>query len=177
MARWLRFVTSSRSARLNFMPRRNSTSTPTLAVNTTLARRTSSRAQFPTKGTARLASPITAVSRSPSPGQPLPRPPASAERRDSFPDRLRTARAIRGTSSRALWDSGTASHGARGTVQWGQQYSYMDRNTWSGAGATAGTFAAPHGVENMVYDVVPVLPAVELRRTGRLSSASPTSLQ
>ena len=40
--------------------------------------------------------------------------------------------------------------GPRGTVQWGEQYSYMDRNTWSGAGATAGTFAAPHGVENMV---------------------------
>jgi hypothetical protein len=40
--------------------------------------------------------------------------------------------------------------GPRGTVQGGEQYSYMDRNTWSGAGATAGTFAAPHGVENMV---------------------------
>ncbi len=40
--------------------------------------------------------------------------------------------------------------GPRGTVQWGEQYSYIDRNTWSGAGATAGTFAAPHGVENMV---------------------------
>jgi len=40
--------------------------------------------------------------------------------------------------------------GPRGTVQWGEQYSYMDRNTWSGAGATAGTFAAPHGVEDMV---------------------------
>jgi hypothetical protein len=40
--------------------------------------------------------------------------------------------------------------GPRGTVQWGEQYSYIDRNTWSGAGATAGTTAAPHGVENMV---------------------------
>jgi len=40
--------------------------------------------------------------------------------------------------------------GPRGTVQWGEQYSYIDRNTWSGAGATAGTFGAPHGVENMV---------------------------
>ncbi|HXQ26699.1 MAG TPA: hypothetical protein VN822_09855 [Candidatus Acidoferrales bacterium] len=40
--------------------------------------------------------------------------------------------------------------GPRGTVQWGPQYSYVVRNTWSGAGATTGTIAAPHGVENMV---------------------------
>jgi hypothetical protein len=40
--------------------------------------------------------------------------------------------------------------GPRGTVQWGEQYSYIDRNTWSGAGATTGTTDAPHGVENMV---------------------------
>lgn len=39
--------------------------------------------------------------------------------------------------------------GSKGTVQWGPQYSYIVRNTWSGAGATAGTLAAPHGVENM----------------------------
>jgi hypothetical protein len=39
--------------------------------------------------------------------------------------------------------------GSKGTVQWGPQYSYIVRNTWSGAGATAGSLAAPHGVENM----------------------------
>ncbi|MFZ0979330.1 MAG: OmpH family outer membrane protein [Candidatus Acidiferrales bacterium] len=40
--------------------------------------------------------------------------------------------------------------GPRVTVQWGPQYSYMVRNTWSGEGATAGTSAAPHGIDNMV---------------------------
>ena len=40
--------------------------------------------------------------------------------------------------------------GPHGTVQFGPQYSYMDRNTWSGAGATAGTLAGPHSTENMV---------------------------
>jgi hypothetical protein len=40
--------------------------------------------------------------------------------------------------------------GPKGTVQWGPQYSYIVRNTWSGEGATPGTTAAPHGVENMV---------------------------
>ena len=40
--------------------------------------------------------------------------------------------------------------GPKGTVQWGPQYSYIVRNTWSGAGATTGTSAAPHGIDNMV---------------------------
>jgi hypothetical protein len=40
--------------------------------------------------------------------------------------------------------------GPRGTVQFGPQYSYMDRNTWSGAGATTGSIVAPHAVDNMV---------------------------
>ncbi len=40
--------------------------------------------------------------------------------------------------------------GPRGTVQFGPQYSYINRNTWSGAGATAGTLAGPHSTENMV---------------------------
>jgi len=39
--------------------------------------------------------------------------------------------------------------GPRGTVQFGPQYSYIDRNTWSGATATTGTIA-PHAVDNMV---------------------------
>lgn len=40
--------------------------------------------------------------------------------------------------------------GPRGTVQFGPQYSYMDRNTWSGVGATTGSVVAPHAVDNMV---------------------------
>jgi hypothetical protein len=39
--------------------------------------------------------------------------------------------------------------GPRGTFQWGQQYSYIVRNTWSGAGADPDTSAAPHATENM----------------------------
>ena len=35
--------------------------------------------------------------------------------------------------------------GAKGTVQWGPQYSYVVRNTWSGVGGD------PHGVENMFF--------------------------
>jgi hypothetical protein len=40
--------------------------------------------------------------------------------------------------------------GPKGTLQWGPQYSYVVRNTWSGEGATPGTTSTPHGVENMV---------------------------
>jgi len=40
--------------------------------------------------------------------------------------------------------------GPRGTVQFGPQYSYINRNTWSGAGATTGSIVAPHSTENMV---------------------------
>ena len=35
--------------------------------------------------------------------------------------------------------------GDKGTLQWGPQYSYVVRNTWSGTGG------APHGVENMIF--------------------------
>jgi hypothetical protein len=42
-------------------------------------------------------------------------------------------------------------NGPRGRVQWGAQYSYVDRNTWSGVGATAGSTADPHGLDNMVF--------------------------
>lgn len=40
--------------------------------------------------------------------------------------------------------------GQMGRVQSGLQYSYINRNTWSGAGATTGTLVGPHAVENMV---------------------------
>ena len=40
--------------------------------------------------------------------------------------------------------------GAMGRVQTGLQYSYLNRDTWSGAGATADTLATPHAVENLV---------------------------
>ena len=36
--------------------------------------------------------------------------------------------------------------GPKGTVQWGPQYSYVVRNTWSGAGG-----GDPHGIENMFF--------------------------
>ncbi|HSS99345.1 MAG TPA: hypothetical protein VLK33_20060, partial [Terriglobales bacterium] len=35
--------------------------------------------------------------------------------------------------------------GPKGTVQWGPQYSYIVRNTWSGVGGD------PHGIDNMVF--------------------------
>ncbi|MGH9773566.1 MAG: hypothetical protein ACRD50_01310 [Candidatus Acidiferrales bacterium] len=38
--------------------------------------------------------------------------------------------------------------GNRGTIQWGPQYSYVVRNTWSGVNGAKQ--AAPHAVENMV---------------------------
>jgi hypothetical protein len=41
--------------------------------------------------------------------------------------------------------------GPKGRIQWGPQYSYVVRNTWYGTGATAGTFAAPHGIDNMFF--------------------------
>jgi hypothetical protein len=42
-------------------------------------------------------------------------------------------------------------NGPKGRMQFGAQYSYVDRNTWSGAGATAGSTADPHGIDNMVF--------------------------
>ncbi len=41
--------------------------------------------------------------------------------------------------------------GPKGRIQWGPQYSYIVRNTWAGTGATAGTFTAPHGIDNMFF--------------------------
>jgi hypothetical protein len=42
-------------------------------------------------------------------------------------------------------------NGPRGRMQFGAQYSYVDRNTWSGVGATAGSTAGPHGIDNMIF--------------------------
>jgi len=42
--------------------------------------------------------------------------------------------------------------GEKGRVQWGIQYSYFYRNTWSGSGGlTGGASIAPHAVDNMVW--------------------------
>jgi len=42
-------------------------------------------------------------------------------------------------------------NGPKGRVQFGPQYSYISRDAWTGAGATAGTFIAPHGIDNVFY--------------------------
>ena len=43
-------------------------------------------------------------------------------------------------------------NGPKGRVQFGPQYSYVSRNTWSGVGNPAlGIPADPHGIENMVF--------------------------
>lgn len=49
--------------------------------------------------------------------------------------------------------------GSKGTVQWGAQYSYLQRNTWSGVasgvivtgGPTVTTNGAPHALDNMIF--------------------------
>jgi hypothetical protein len=42
-------------------------------------------------------------------------------------------------------------NGPKGRMQTGIQYSYVVRNTWSGLGAVAGTTAAPHGIDSMLF--------------------------
>ncbi|HUO60348.1 MAG TPA: hypothetical protein VMU24_06740 [Candidatus Acidoferrales bacterium] len=42
-------------------------------------------------------------------------------------------------------------NGSKGRIQFGPQYSYLVRNTWAGAGATAGTSAQPNAVNNMFF--------------------------
>jgi len=42
-------------------------------------------------------------------------------------------------------------NGPKGRVQFGPQYSYISRDAWTGAGATTGTFIAPHGIDNVFY--------------------------
>ncbi len=41
--------------------------------------------------------------------------------------------------------------GPRGRFQFGTQYSYVTRETWSGAGFSKGTSLAPAGIDNMVF--------------------------
>ena len=42
--------------------------------------------------------------------------------------------------------------GEKGRVQWGIQYSYFYKNTWSGKNGLAGTTSiSPHAVDNMVW--------------------------
>ena len=41
--------------------------------------------------------------------------------------------------------------GPKGRLQFGPQYSYVSRDAWTGTGATAGTFVAPHGIDNMFF--------------------------
>jgi hypothetical protein len=42
-------------------------------------------------------------------------------------------------------------NGPKGRVQWGPQFSYVDRYAWSGVGFTPGVGAAPHGLDGMVF--------------------------
>jgi len=41
--------------------------------------------------------------------------------------------------------------GPRGRFQFGTQYSYVTRRTWSGKGFTAGVGASPAGIDNMIF--------------------------
>jgi hypothetical protein len=41
--------------------------------------------------------------------------------------------------------------GPRGSFRFGAQYSYVSRQTWSGAGFTKGTGVSPSGLDNMVF--------------------------
>jgi hypothetical protein len=41
--------------------------------------------------------------------------------------------------------------GSRGTVQFGTQYSYVERTTWTGASGTSSVGVAPKGTENMFF--------------------------
>jgi hypothetical protein len=42
-------------------------------------------------------------------------------------------------------------NGPKGRIQFGPQYSYVSRNAWAGAGATAGTSASPHAIDNLFF--------------------------
>ncbi|HVM74408.1 MAG TPA: FlxA-like family protein [Candidatus Saccharimonadales bacterium] len=55
-----------------------------------------------------------------------------------------------GEASIGFWNK--LYQGEKGRVQWGIQYSYFYRNTWSGSGGlTGGASIAPHAVNNMVW--------------------------
>ncbi|HEY0701778.1 MAG TPA: hypothetical protein VGD60_03330 [Candidatus Acidoferrales bacterium] len=42
-------------------------------------------------------------------------------------------------------------NGPKGRMQFGTQYSYITKNTWSGVGATSGSTAGPHALDNMLF--------------------------
>jgi hypothetical protein len=42
-------------------------------------------------------------------------------------------------------------NGPRGRFQYGMQYSYVDRDTWSGTGFTPGIGVSPTGLDNMIF--------------------------
>jgi len=42
-------------------------------------------------------------------------------------------------------------NGPKGRLQFGPQYSYVSRNAWAGAGATAGSSVKPHAIDNMIF--------------------------
>jgi hypothetical protein len=42
-------------------------------------------------------------------------------------------------------------NGPHGRFQFGTQYSYVTRQTWSGVGPTSGTYVSPEGLDGMVY--------------------------
>jgi len=41
--------------------------------------------------------------------------------------------------------------GPKGRLQWGPQYSYVSRNTWSGVGFPGGPEVSPHGLDGMIF--------------------------
>jgi TolA-binding protein len=58
-----------------------------------------------------------------------------------------TQRVIEGTAG--FWIK--LHSGPKGRLQFGPQYSYVSRDAWTGTGPTAGTFVAPHGIDNMFF--------------------------
>ena len=42
-------------------------------------------------------------------------------------------------------------NGPKGRLQFGPQYSYVSRNAWTGTGPAAGTFVAPHAIDNLFF--------------------------
>jgi len=39
----------------------------------------------------------------------------------------------------------------RGRIQWGPQFSYVDRNTWVGCGSSGASCNEPHGLDAMIF--------------------------
>jgi hypothetical protein len=42
-------------------------------------------------------------------------------------------------------------NGPKGRFQWGPQFSYVERDTWSGTGFTPGVGVSPHGLDGMIF--------------------------